>query len=457
MKRLLPQGIQGRFTCLLIGALLFCNIAAALLFAREGTAFDREARMQNDMGRLVSLIGVLEETSRDTAHAIIARTNTFYTRFSLDPTPIANGPASTQGNVAASLRTEFPDYDIRVIEADAAGRDLYVMPDVAPDQDPQLFVMSIQIKQGPLEGYWLNSIVYPLPAMSVWSYKWTFFVPLIASLLTALVVGWIVLRQMIRPLSSLAKASIAAGRGDHDILVEETGPFEIREAATAFNIMQGRISEFAKRRRELVASIGHDLRTPITSLRLRAELVEEDALRQPMIATLDRMSQMTEELLDYARDGWQAEPLKEVVLTDWLKAYAVEIGVAFEPHADQDGGPLVAKIRPRRLRRALDNLFDNARRYGSALAAPKLSLALNGAEQNAIISVIDNGEGLPDSMLSNVIEPFVRAESSRNSQTGGVGLGLSIVRSIAIEHHGSFTLHKGPSGGLEARLSLPLA
>lgn len=439
MRRFWPDSIHSRFTALLVTSLLFCNLAAALLLAREGTAFDKAVRVQNDMGRLVSLVSVLEETDLATGAAILAKTSTAYTRFSIDPAPINAALRFREGVVAETILSELPGHDIRVIERGDEEGDRSI--------DNYLVVISVKLNSGPHAEEWLNSLVYPLGTSTVWNNKWTFFVPLLASLAAALAVGLKLLNDMTQPLKHLAKASIAAGRGDHTATVAETGPREVREAATAFNTMQRQISDFSAKRRRLVASIGHDLRTPITSLRLRAEMIDDEALRAPMIRTLEEMAVMTEDLLEFGRDDALGEQPLRCDLNAYLADYCSTMDLRFQGTSETP-----TLLRPVLFRRAIRNLVENAQRYGSK---PKIRLSRIGS--TAQIQISDDGPGIPEAQLDTVLEPFVRGETSRNTQTGGIGLGLSIVQSIVLSHAGQLQLRNGAQGGLIATITLPLA
>ncbi|VDC33435.1 ATP-binding protein [Pseudogemmobacter humi] len=437
MFRFFTESIHGRFALLLIASLLFCNLAAAFLLAREGTAFDAAIRMQRDMGRLVALVESIEESDRETGAAILSRSTTGYTRFSIDAGPVGSDGAPQINEVAHEIMQALPGHDIRVIPGNPLA--------AVHERGPTLMIISVRIGEGVRKGEWLNSLVYPLAPSTVWGQKWAFFVPLFASLATALLVGLRILQQMTKPLKRLAIASLAAGRGDHSVRLIETGPQEIREAAVAFNTMQRQISEFESDRRRLLASIGHDLRTPITCLRIRAEVMEDETQREPMIETLEEMSVMVEDILNFSRDTANAEARRVTDLMQMAGQICAERALDFAA-----GAPILLEVQPVSLRRAFSNLVDNALRY-----AGNAEVSLTRQGDCVTFTVRDAGPGIAEDRLDTVMEAFVRGEESRCRETGGLGLGLTIARDIVVNHGGRLSLRNRPEGGLSAEVSLP--
>jgi signal transduction histidine kinase len=257
-------------------------------------------------------------------------------------------------------------------------------------------------------------------------------------------------RTITRPLADLATAADAVGRGNAIQPLKEQGARELKRATRAFNAMQERLNRYLDSRTRVLAAMSHDLRTPITRLRLRVESIEDEALRTRCVEDLDEMTRMVRGALSVFR-GLNDEELSEPVDIDALlqelqRRYAeVNANVAIEGHAAAafNGKPLA-------LKRCLGNLVDNALQYGE-----HATLAVTDTADELTIRVLDDGPGIPDAELERVFEPFYRLESSRNRSTGGTGLGLSIARDVAQAHGGSLSLANRDSGGLEARLVLP--
>lgn len=268
------------------------------------------------------------------------------------------------------------------------------------------------------------------------------------TLLLALVL-YVMTRNITQPLSDLARAADAVGRGESHPPLPERGARELRDATRAFNTMQDRLHRYLDSRTRVLAAMSHDLRTPLTRLRLRAEAIDDPDTQVRFIADLDEMSQMVGGALNLFKGLNDAEASVPVIVDDLiasLQAEYAELGasIAIEGHSD---APILAK--PQALKRCLSNLLHNAVKYAQGAVVH----IADGPE--LVISVRDEGPGIPEEALEQVFEPFFRVESSRNRDTGGTGLGLSIARDIAQAHGGSITLRNLPSGGLEAVVRLP--
>jgi signal transduction histidine kinase len=220
----------------------------------------------------------------------------------------------------------------------------------------------------------------------------------------------------------------------------------------AFNRMQERLRRFLDDRTRMLAAVSHDLRTPITSLRLRAEFVEDDETRARILATLDEMQAMVEATLAFAREEARSEPTRIVDLAALVESTAADLadlGAAIEVAPAER---LPYGCRPVALRRALRNLLENAVRYGE-----RCHVRLEHDRSEVRIIIEDEGPGIPEDQQGRVFEPFVRLEESRSAETGGIGLGLAIARSIARAHGGDIRLQNLPGRGLRVSLSLPSA
>ena len=265
------------------------------------------------------------------------------------------------------------------------------------------------------------------------------------------VVLYVMARTITRPLSKLATAAEAIGRGARQAPLAETGARELRDATRAFNTMQERLQRYLDSRTHFLAAMSHDLRTPLTRLKLRAETLDDPALRDRFNADLDEMNSMVRGALNLFKGVDHDEPLENVqvdVLLADLREELAEIGAGFT--VSGSAAPLL--VRHMALKRCLVNLVANAAKYGR-----DTTVAIEDSPAAVVIRVQDEGPGIPDDMLERVFEPFFRLESSRNSDTGGVGLGLSIARDIAQSHGGSLALANRSPHGLEAILSLPRA
>ena len=271
-------------------------------------------------------------------------------------------------------------------------------------------------------------------------------------LLTAMlgIVLYAMTRTITRPLGELAKAADAVGRGTTIAPLQERGARELKRATRAFNAMQERLNRYLDSRTRVLAAMSHDLRTPITRLRLRVESIEDEALRTRCVEDLDEMTRMVRGALSVFRGLNDEEPKVPVdvgaLLQELQRRYGeVNADVAIDGQA---AAPIPGK--PLALKRCLGNLVDNALQYGE-----HATIAVSDSDDELTIRVLDDGPGIPEAELDRVFEPFYRLESSRNRATGGTGLGLSIARDVAQAHGGSLTLTNRSGGGLEAKLILP--
>ncbi|MEQ8965119.1 MAG: ATP-binding protein [Azospirillaceae bacterium] len=274
--------------------------------------------------------------------------------------------------------------------------------------------------------------------------------------LAVMILTFLLVRRLTRPLARVGAAAEALGRGEAVAPLDATaGPIEIRRLTAAFNTMQDRLTRFVADRTRLLAAIGHDLRTPVTSLRLRAEMVEDAETRERMLATLEAMTGMIEATLAFAREEATPEATRRVDLRALVDSVVDDTAALGHDAVLAEGPPLVAACRPATLRRAVANLVENAVRYGGNA---RVALDFDGAPDGVTARVVvdDDGPGVPEDRRDGLFEPFVRGEASRSRETGGIGLGLTIARSVARAHGGEVVLDNRPGGGARAVLTLPL-
>jgi signal transduction histidine kinase len=225
---------------------------------------------------------------------------------------------------------------------------------------------------------------------------------------------------------------------------------EVVRAARALNTMQARLIGYLRERTSVLAAMSHDLKTPITRLRLRAELLEDPALKAKIAADLDEMQSMVGGALDFLRGAGSGEAVKPVDVTALLESLQADMQELGGQVTIEGAAATPFPGKPQALKRCLWNLLDNAIKYGG-----KALVSVRDDGPQLEIRVADEGPGIPAAEIEKVFEPFYRIESSRNRQTGGTGLGLSIAKGIAEDHGGDLELRNRPEGGLEARLTLP--
>lgn len=280
------------------------------------------------------------------------------------------------------------------------------------------------------------------------------WLPLVLALQLAMLLGctWLAVRLAIRPLTRLARAVEDLDPNVRARPLDETGPSEVAHAAAAFNAMQQRIADYLKERMHILTAISHDLQTPITRMKLRAEFMEDSVERDKLQSDLNEMEHLVREGVDYARSvhgSTEASCRVDLnALVDSLVFDYQDVGKSVERVGHYHGA---VQTRPHALRRVLVNLLDNALKFSGAAV---LEIAPEGHD-TVRIQVLDRGPGIAHDELAHVVKPFYRVEHSRSRDTGGTGLGLAIAHALAMALGGSLTLSNREGGGLCAALVLP--
>ncbi len=251
-------------------------------------------------------------------------------------------------------------------------------------------------------------------------------------------------------MARLAEAADRLGRGEDVEPLPESGPREVRSTTSAFNQMRERLRRFVDDRTRMLAAISHDLRTPITTLRLRAEFIDDEESRTKILETLDEMQSMAEATLAFVREQSEREDTRTVDLTSLISSLCDDLSdlgkdVVFDP-----GEKILCRCRPSGIKRVLRNIIENAVRYGD-----RARVKLVQDAGHVVVTVDDDGPGIRSEDLEDVFQPFVRLETSRSKETGGVGLGLAIARSIIRNHGGDITLRNRAGGGLSVQIKFP--
>jgi signal transduction histidine kinase len=457
VSRLLPRGLAAQLTALLLLALAGGQLAAFWILTGERRGALETLRHEQVVERLTLLVRVLLAAPEDAWARLIAAAGDDELALRLEHGP----PAATAGELGRGLaglvarRLGLSPDRVRV-ELEPAGRSL---PGLVPwpareDDEDERGIWgrrwaAANVAVGLAPDRWLRATVRLPPQPP--GFGGPTLVALVTTALALILAVLVTARRITRPVRALALAADRLGRGEAVEPLPERGPDELRRATRAFNTMQARLRRFVDDRTRILAALGHDLRTPITALRLRAEFVEEDEARERLLATLDEMQRMVEATLAFARDEAGSEAAREVDLAALVEGVCEDLRELGREVAVEPGPRLVARVRPLALRRALRNLVENAVAYGG-----RARVTLRREAGEAVVTVEDDGPGVPEDQLERVFEPFVRLEGSRSRETGGVGLGLAIARSVVRAHGGEVTLTNRPGGGLTAMVRLPL-
>lgn len=447
LRSILPDRLAARFAVLLIAALLAANLVALSLLSFERKRFDRQWQNTGLVERTLALVSALEAVEPALRPDIARDASSRMMEVRIEPAPLvdASGADARSSEIAAGLAEAHAGRRVAVV-SDARSVLSNRRKGRFNGHDVTAISIALQAPVGSGEqGAWLNIVAAGGRGRGGGPQEGVFLFVLGLSLLSALGVGLYFTRQLTKPLTALANAARAAGHGDHSIRVPEKGAKEMRDAAKAFNTMQSEIARFDAERMRTLAAVGHDLRTPITSLRIRAEMVEQADVRDAMVRTLDEMGVMADGLVAYAKGSRETEDKQLIDLSEHLTRLCADRGASLEIES-----PASIMGRPVAISRAIGNLIDNAQRYGGSAR-----VTLRSAPNEAIITVDDNGPGIARERLETVFEPFVRGEESRNPETGGAGLGLSICRAIILAHGGVVELENRKPNGLRATVRLP--
>ena len=452
MSRFLPKSLIGQIALVMAAAML---IAQAINFSLIFTERVRWSRAQIE-GPPVSRFVL--QAQRIIAAAPHERVDLLGERrrghFSLDRESVIPAGASDAA-LTERLRESASSNGLALRDARAVLSDQVPIPRLAriihPPGDEQALrrhakhwqsmLLSVQVQNGA----WVNGrLLVPKPN------PWVMVRPAIATLLTYLIIliamVWVAAR-IVRPLRDLTAAAESLQQGSEAPQVAPRGPDDLQRALVAFNAMSARVRAMLDEKDRMLGAIGHDLRTPLASLRIRAESVEPDEERQPMIATIEEITAMLDDTLALARSGRAVEQPRPVDLDALVDAVVEEFRVLGNEVEMVSEGRHSAQIQPNLLRRAVRNLIENGVKYGGGVR-----VAVRAAGDMLAIEIEDDGPGIPEDEIARVMEPFYRLEPSRSRETGGAGLGLTLARAAATAHGGRLELENRPEGGLIARM-----
>ena len=453
------MGFRSQIAILIVSVLFVTQVISLWLFVDERSLAVQTAIGSEAAGRAANVARLIEEAPRDLHRQIVEAASSPLVRFDLSDNPtVTHSQHDQSGAIEARIRALMNDGFSRDIRVEVHEIEQTLLP--LANLSPEMAAMHGQMMQGNLAaiemevslaisgGRWLNMATrFERPPIQ-WSWESSFSFALTAAVLL-LAILWFLLTRLTRPLNELAAAAEEFGRGGGQGALTPVGPTEVRDLTIVFNDMQARLARFVTDRTQMLAALAHDLRSPLTALRVHAEMVDDPETRKGIAASLDEMQHMAEATLAYARGVGQDEELHRVDLGTYLADIQEATGstITLKP-----GPAAMVQVKPKALRRALRNLIDNAQRYGHDPV-----LAWRMADDRVEIIIDDDGPGIPEDRIRDVFQPFLRLEQSRSRETGGHGLGLSIARSIILEHGGTITLSNRDTGGLRALLALPLA
>ncbi len=426
-----PRGIGGQIAALVVASIVALHtiITVAFLFHRPDQPPPSSDSRPTELAAAIRLLGA--------------------------------APLSERPRLSADIARAFPQLDIRDLPSESVSA---VMEQQAPHlhnlyrrlgPDYRIFTLApgdavrrigIALPDGAMVS---ASLPTDRPSPPIWGSPW--MTTLLFAVISVTLLGLWAARTLTAPLSSFARAAESFSFDGDAAALPERGPDEIRSLAKALNRMRKRITDLIDDRTRMLAAISHDLRTPITRMRLRSEFIEDEVQRGRMLADLDQMRSMLESVLSFLRNGRKLEPMTLVDIASTLQLVADQFADMGHRVTYVGPGHAMATARPDDLLRCVTNLVENAVRFGADVV-----IRLTVSPDSRDIDVEDDGPGISDADKTNMLEPFARGDNARNMDDAtGFGLGLSIARAIVMAHGGKLTLHDRTPRGLVVRARLP--
>jgi signal transduction histidine kinase len=462
VNQLLPKSLVMQISLImLLGVLLVLSVSMQLYSGDRQRALDFVSS-DSTLERVSSLIAILADTPVNLHNDIISASQGRGFYLSLDNKPIiGTSGLSVLTNKLKGLISDSQIKDIRIISASI--KRPYKERQMRRRQQER---MHPNMKKRPrynvkltgsillADQHWLNfssaidEQADDLPLKTI-------LLIIVFTLLILITMAWTVKRAL-KPIESLAVAAKKVGSERDFNNIPEVGPSEVLPAISAFNQMQASLSDFIDDRSKMLAAISHDLRTPITSLRLRLEFIEESEDKQRMLETVNQMEKMLKATLYFAKDDAQKESKQDLEVVSLLTTICDDYrdrGIDIELNCSDK---LIFRLWPVAFRRVIENLINNSIAYGkNNLGEVKITVEAGLHNKNLVLSLSDTGPGIDEALFEEVIKPFVRLDKARDTQDSSVGLGLAISHSIVQAHAGEMTFSNLVTGGLKVEIHLP--
>jgi signal transduction histidine kinase len=464
--KLMPRTLFGQILLTLLGGLMLANAVGLWLVVDDRVRLSRQVRSEYAATRVAESVALIDDTAPAGRARLLRLLESPSTALSMDePWYDDARPVDEEFEAFVTRVRErmAGRYDHQVIElarapapaaGSGAGSPALRPPPPPPPAlarmlaKPRAGNVSTQARLG--DGSVVTFRYSPPPAVAERPLRIIGSLLLVAVVVSLLSI-WVV-RRLTRPLDMFARAADGLARDLEQAPLAESGPREVSSAAHAFNRMQRALRTLIHTRAQALAGVSHDLRLPITRVRLRLEQLPDGPVRDAIERDLAEMETLIDDTLAFLRAGDSSEAASPTRLDALVEGVADDIaalGADIEVHGSV-AQPVT--LRPAITRRCLANLMDNARRYGGG----RITVTLSNTASEARVDIDDRGPGIPEAELERVFEPYVRLEASRARHTGGSGLGLAIARAVARAQGGDITLTRRPEGGLRASLVLPL-
>lgn len=460
MRRRRRLGITGHVSLIVVVSVIVSLAGSAIFFLYDRTETAKRFIAESRAERVAALVKSFDQASRSDRKMLLRTMNTRWIRARIfDRKPalrqdIPSGIRDVTELFERHLKTLLDQpFEIGILDRPQRRR----RPSARPDRpDRKVFRrrrgagyrLAVVLPRS--DGRWLVFHA-PVRVSRLEASRRLIYLILSAALLVLVVTVWAV-HRVTRPLRQFAEAADRLGLDLRAPPMPEDGAREVRAATRAFNRMQDRLRRLIDDRTLMLAAISHDLRTVLTRLQLRAEFIDDAGQREKAVADIVEMQTMLDSTLSFARDDTMEETRTELDLSALIQSLCDDMADSGQSVKCEELPHLTYRCQPVALRRAIGNLLVNAVKYGE-----EATVGVRQEDDMVMIEIADLGPGIPEAMRERVFTPFFRVEDSRNRETGGTGLGLSVARSIIRRHGGDIVLLARPGGGLLARVSLPLA
>jgi signal transduction histidine kinase len=448
--RLWPKTLAVQLILVVAAAVAVSNIAVAFYFYKQGEAQARDFDYARTVDRTAAVADALSQVPAELRLVVMRTQSRIEWRFretkgGYDTKPMTAEETALAKRLSDALPEHHPRKNAVIVHLHEPVANIpdELRPVRAQNADAGTDVIQAIV---PIDAHSMMSSVLVRPTPD-WPIE--VLVAALIAVVTASAAAAYMARRVVRPLSELTKAAADVAMGSGAPHVAEQGPDDVRSAAIAFNAMATKVTRTLESQRHLLSAVGHDLRTPLTAMRINLEFVEDEDLREGLMRNLEELQVLTEQVLAAAK-GAGGEQKRQVDLSALVESLCTDLDELGEPVSWANHAPAPISCRPNEIKRAVRNLVENAVAYGH-----KADVRISDTGDGYEVLVEDEGPGIPEGERQRVFEPFVRLESSRNEATGGTGLGLTLVKAIVEGHGGAVRLENRPGGGLCARMRLP--
>lgn len=454
MRFPLPRTLAGRALLILVVGLVISHAIGFTIYSIDRHEVVATTEATDFAERITGVIALLRTLPAPWREDIIRGSDSRVFRVSLNESAMVTQAPPEEGvaaEVAAFLQEQFPEWEsgrIRIALLESNGSRNVASTASHANQNARERNDFLHASLRMDDGEWLN-FVGPIPQIQSNLPRSAGVYVFSVAAGVGVVALWLVFR-VTAPLSAFAAAADRFGRTIRAEPLPETGPIEVAQASRALNDMQQRLCRLIDNRTLMLAAISHDLRTPVTLLRLRAELMNDSAEQRKVLATLDEMEAMITATLDFSKGAFSDEAQRHVDLTALLESLCDDMADTGAPIEFAAHGHVLYSCRFVALKRAFSNLLDNAIKYGGIAR-----VRLDERPKAIVVTIEDDGPGVAEEHLEQVFAPFFRVDASRSQGAGGIGLGLTIAQAIVQGHGGDIRIENGVDCGLVAQVSLP--